>query len=169
MAVTRVLSLVMATTTFLSAISTMQIRSYLLIILAVFAIALGLFSGQTVQAQSWKPICVNGGNTAGNHNGTWQRVNTTSSGGSTWKMAGGCIASSPPPPATCANGATNYPACTTAPASCPQDHYVCTFWKVGFLKQYYYSYGAAPSCPETQTYLGLVPDDQGNCEAGAGG
>lgn len=163
------LSLVMATTTFLSATRPMQIRSYLLIVLAAVAIASGMFSAQTAQAQSWKPLCANGGNTTGNHNSTWQQLNTTSSGGSTWKLVGGCIASSPPPPTTCANGATNFPTCTTFPGTCPDDHYVCAPWKPGFMKQYYYTYGPAPTCAVTQTYLGLVPDDGGSCEAGAGG
>jgi hypothetical protein len=61
------------------------------------------------QAQSWKPICVNGGATGGAHNGTWQKVNTNGTGGGTWKRAGGCAAPTPPqPPVPVGNPFTGY-------------------------------------------------------------
>ena len=48
-------------------------------------------------------MCVSGGDKGGVHNSTWQQVNTTGNGGSTWKKAGDCI---------CSNGAKDYPTCT---------------------------------------------------------
>lgn len=68
----------------------------------------------TAQAQAWKPICVNGGATAGAHNGTWQKINTTGAGGGTWKKAGGCI--TPPPPVV-----TPPPPVVTPPSGPPAD------------------------------------------------
>lgn len=100
----------------------MRILSYLAM-LAVSAILSLLLPDQAL-AQSWKPLCVNGGNTAGAHNNTWQKINTPSVGGSTWKQAGGCIA---PPPPTCSNGATNYPTCTLPTCSNGATNYpTCT-------------------------------------------
>lgn len=49
-------------------------------------------------AQTWRPLCVNGGATTGAHNNTWQRLNTPSTGGGTWKKVGGCVPPPPPPP-----------------------------------------------------------------------
>lgn len=51
-----------------------------------------------VHAKTWKRLCVSGGATGGANNHTWQRVNTTASGGGTWKKAGGCAAVPQPQP-----------------------------------------------------------------------
>lgn len=47
-------------------------------------------------AQVWKPLCVNDTDNAGKNNGTWQKLNTSSSGGNTWKKVGDCIIPDPP-------------------------------------------------------------------------
>lgn len=47
-------------------------------------------------AQGWKPLCVNDTDKAGKNNGTWQKLNTPSSGGNTWKKVGDCIIPDPP-------------------------------------------------------------------------
>lgn len=85
----------------------MRIISYLVSV--GLSMVLSMFLPTHAIAQTWKPICVNGGNTAGAHNNTWQKVNAAAVGGGSWKKVGACVA---PPPATCANGATNYPTCT---------------------------------------------------------
>lgn len=41
-------------------------------------------------------MCVNNGTTGGANNGTWQKLNTTGTGGNTWKRVGGCSQTVPP-------------------------------------------------------------------------
>jgi hypothetical protein len=62
------------------------------------ALVTNIFAPHLAQAESWKPLCVGGGNTAGIHNNTWQKLNTTANGGGTWKQVGNCTAPPPPPP-----------------------------------------------------------------------
>ncbi len=112
----------------------MRILSYLAAL--VVTATLSFLVPNQALAQSWKPLCVNGGNTAGAHNGTWQKINTPGAGGSTWKKAGGCIA---PPPPTCANGAPNYPTCTFPP---PAGRTITAGYDMG-------TYGADPTTPST--------------------
>ena len=63
-------------------------------VLAAFLVV-GLFSGllfvsSPASALSWKPLCVNGSNTQGAHNGTWSKLSSASAGGGTWKPVGSC-------------------------------------------------------------------------------
>lgn len=74
------------------AIRTMKINYWFI---HLFAIFLSIIS-QTASAQGWKPLCVDGGNTAGNNSGTWQKINSSSEGGGTWKKLGDCIIPDPP-------------------------------------------------------------------------
>ncbi|QOU76426.1 hypothetical protein JAB4_059260 (plasmid) [Janthinobacterium sp. HH102] len=57
---------------------------------------ISLFLLPSAFAQGWKPLCVNDTDKAGKNNGTWQKLNTPSSGGNTWKKVGDCIIPDPP-------------------------------------------------------------------------
>ena len=77
--------------------SATRMRSITYIQIGLFTLFLWLISNHEADAQTWKPICVNGGNTTGAHNSTWQKINSNGAGGTTWKRIGQCTA--PPPPA----------------------------------------------------------------------
>jgi hypothetical protein len=74
----------------------MRILFYIAIL--VMAVTFSVLTPSEGVAQTWKPLCVGGGNTAGAHNSTWQKLNVSRNGDSTWKRAGECISVTPPPP-----------------------------------------------------------------------
>jgi hypothetical protein len=78
------------------------------------------FAPSIASAQSWNVLCTNGVDTGGDHNGTWQKLNTAGAGAGQWNKVGKCIPPPPPPPppvpppATCtATSWWDYGSCPT--------------------------------------------------------
>ncbi|MFC6522620.1 hypothetical protein ACFQAT_25740 [Undibacterium arcticum] len=69
-------------------VRSLETASHLLRALLVGCLLLGF--SLAAHALTWKPLCTDGGSGQGAHNGTWHPLNTSSTGGGTWKPLGAC-------------------------------------------------------------------------------
>lgn len=58
--------------------------------LAIILVFLLVAFAPVSYAETFKLLCANGGTTGGNHNGTWNQLNTPAGASGTWKQIGGC-------------------------------------------------------------------------------